>query len=143
MEKGGFWINKAPYQNYKQIREEGYGRPDGRVRMFIDEFSKVDHSPLPLWAPRWQEPDDQYKFSLLITRAPWYMHADPNFINNPVLKQITLRNHMDSVWISPTRGNQARPQGRRRSHCREQPEVHEGIAAASQSQGAPVQAHHA
>ncbi len=104
MEKGGFWIDKTPYQNYKQIKQQGYSRPDGRVRMFIDEFTKVDHSPLPIWAPRWQEPDDQYRFSLLITRAPWYMHADPNFINNPVLKQLTTKNYMDCVWISKRAG---------------------------------------
>jgi len=104
MEKGGFWINKTPYQNYKQIREQGYGRPDGRVRIFIDEFPKVGHSPLPIWAPRWQEPEGQYKFSLVITRTPWYMHADPSFINNPALKQITLQNFMDCVWISPKAG---------------------------------------
>ena len=106
MDKGGFWIDKKPYQNYLQIREQAYGRPNGRVRMFLDEFSKVDHSPLPTWAPRWQEPDDQFRFSLLITRAPWHMHADPNFINNPVLKELTVRNYMDRVWISPHAGRE-------------------------------------
>jgi len=104
MQKGAFWIDKKPYQNYKQIREQGWGRPDGRVRMYIDEFAKVDHSPLPIWAPRWQETEGDYKFSLLITRAPWYMHADPNFINNAAIKQINNLNHMDAVWISPTAG---------------------------------------
>jgi len=104
MSKGGFWINEKPYQNYQQIREQAYGRPNGRVRMFIDEFSRVDHSPLPIWAPRWQQPDEKFKFSLLITRAPWHMHADPNFINNPILKQLTQMNFMDCVWISPRAG---------------------------------------
>ena len=104
MGKGGFWIDKAPYQNYKQIREQGYGRPDGRVRIYIDEFAQVDHSPIPIWAPRWQEPDGAYKFSMVLTRAPWYMHADPNFINNAALKQLTTMNFMDCVWVSPRAG---------------------------------------
>ena len=101
MKKGGFWIDKKPYQNYKQIEQIGYGKPKGRVRMYINEFAEVGHSPLPVWADRWHETTGDYKFSLLITRAPWYMHADPNFINNPVLKEVTMRNHMDTVWINP------------------------------------------
>jgi len=101
MKNGGFWIDKKPYQNYKTIEEIGYGRPHGRVRMYIDEFAEVDHSPLPIWAPRWHETSGDFKFSMLVTRAPWHMHADPNFINNPVLKEVTIRNHMDTVWMNP------------------------------------------
>lgn len=101
MKKGGFWIDKKPYPNYKNIEQIGYGKPNGRVRMYVDEFAEVKHSPLPIWAPRWHETTGDFKFSLLITRAPWYMHADPNFINNPVLKEITIRNHMDTVWMNP------------------------------------------
>ena len=101
MKKGGFWINRKPYENYKQIAEIGWGRPQGRVRIFIDEFTAVGHEPLPKWAPRWNAAEGEYKFSLLITRAPWYMHADPNFINNPVLKQVTVKNFMDCIWIHP------------------------------------------
>jgi anaerobic selenocysteine-containing dehydrogenase len=104
MKKGGFWIDKTPYQNYKQIEEIGYGKPNGRVRMYIDEFVEVGHAPLPAWAERWHKSTGDYKFSLLITRAPWYMHADPNFINNPVLKEVTTRNHMETVWINPEAG---------------------------------------
>lgn len=101
MQKGGFWINKKPYENYKTLGEIGYGRPNGRVRMFIDEFSKVNHEPLPIWAERWHKTKGDYKFSLLITRAPWNMHADPNFINNPVLRKMTEKSFMDCVWIHP------------------------------------------
>jgi len=32
------------------------------------------------------------------------MHADPNFINNAVLKEVTVRNHMDCVWMNPEAG---------------------------------------
>jgi len=102
--KGSFWIDRKPYENYKQLGEIGYGRPNGRVRMFIDEFAEVGHEPLPKWAVRWHETTGDYKFSLLITRAPWHMHADPNFINNPVLKEMTIRNFMDCVWINPDAG---------------------------------------
>jgi len=101
MDKGAFWIDNRPYENYKQIRQCGYGRPNGRVRMFIDEFSRVGHDALPNWHERWQAPNDAYKFSMLVTRAPWYMQADPNFINNPILKHVTNRNFMDCVWMSP------------------------------------------
>ncbi len=104
MKKGGIWIDKKPYENYKQIREIGYGKPKGRVRMYIDEFAAVGHAPLPTWASRWHASTGDYKFSLLITRTPWYMHADPNFINNPVLKEITARNYMDCVWMHPDAG---------------------------------------
>ena len=101
MKKGGFWIDKKPYSNYKTLREIGYGRPNGRVRMFIDEFTDVKFEALPAWAPRWHDATGDYKFSLLITRAPWNMHADPNFLNNPVLRKITETNFMDCVWINP------------------------------------------
>jgi anaerobic selenocysteine-containing dehydrogenase len=101
MQKGGFWIDKKPYENYKTLREIGYGRPNGRVRMFIDEFSNVKHEPLPIWAERWHATTGDYKFSLLITRAPWNIHADPNFLNNPVLRKITEKAYMDCVWIHP------------------------------------------
>lgn len=104
MKKGGFWINKKPYENYKTIKEIGYGRPNGRVRMFIDEFSEVNFDALPVWVPRWHETKGDYKFSLLITRAPWIMHADPNFINNPVLRKITEKTYMDCVWMNPEAG---------------------------------------
>jgi len=101
MKKGGMWIDKKPYEDYKQISEIGYGRPNGRVRMYIDEFVPVGHEPLPKWAARWHTSTAPYKFSLLITRAPWYMHADPNFVNNAVLREVTVRNHMDCVWMNP------------------------------------------
>ncbi|HOI06104.1 MAG TPA: molybdopterin-dependent oxidoreductase [Deltaproteobacteria bacterium] len=101
MKKGGLWVDKKPYPNYKNIEELSYGRPKGRLRMYIDEFAEVGHAPLPIWAPRWHESTGDFKFSLLITRTPWYMHADPNFINNAVLKEITIRNHMDTVWMNP------------------------------------------
>ena len=101
MKKGGLWIDKKAYRNYKQIEQIGYGKPRGRVKMYINEFAEVGHAPLPIWHARWHEATGDYKFSLLITRAPWYMHADPNFINNPVLKEVTIRNHMDTVWINP------------------------------------------
>lgn len=101
MKKGGFWIDKKTYNNYQTIRDIGYGRPNGRVRMFVDEFTKVHFDPLPVWAPRWHEPKGEYKFSLLITRAPWIMHADPNFINNPVLRKMTEKTFMDCVWLHP------------------------------------------
>lgn len=101
MKKGGLWVDKKPYENYKHLEKIGYGKPNGRVRMFIDEFAEVGHSPLPVWAPRWHKSAGNYKFSLLITRAPWIMHADPNFINNPVLKEMNTRTFMDTVWINP------------------------------------------
>ncbi len=101
MNKGAFWIDKKPYEDYKQLGEIGYGRPNGRIRMYIDEFVPVGHEPLPKWAARWHTSTGPYKFSLLITRAPWYMHADPNFVNNAVLREATVRNHMDCVWMNP------------------------------------------
>jgi anaerobic selenocysteine-containing dehydrogenase len=104
MAKGAFWIDDRPYENYKQLRQYGYGRPNGRVRIFIDEFTRVGHDALPNWHERWQATDDSYKFSMLVTRAPWYMQADPNFINNPILKHVTTRNFMDCVWLSPRAG---------------------------------------
>ncbi len=106
MAKGGFWIDRKPYENYKTIREIGYGRPNGRVRMSIDEFIEAGFPSLPKFSPRWSSPSGNYRFSLIITRAPWYMHADPNFVNNPVLKQINNRNYMDCVWLHPDAGTE-------------------------------------
>ncbi|PKN52504.1 MAG: hypothetical protein CVU55_04470 [Deltaproteobacteria bacterium HGW-Deltaproteobacteria-13] len=104
IKKGGFWIDNKPYVDYKQLQEIGYGRPNGRVRLYIHEFIEVGFDPLPKWAARWQGSEGKFKFSLLITRAAWHMHADPNFINNPVLKQVTEKNFMDCVWIHPEAG---------------------------------------
>ncbi len=102
--KKGIWIQQKPYENWKTLREIGYGRPEGRVRFYIDEFVEVDHDPLPKWAPRWSKPEGEYRFSLLVTRAPWYMHADPNFINNPILNELAVKNHIDCVWVHPEAG---------------------------------------
>lgn len=106
IKNGALWIDRTPYQNYKQIQEIGYGKPNGRVRMYMDEFVEAGYDPLPVWAKRWHEPSSDYRFSLLITRAPWYMHADPNFINNPVLKQLTEKSYMDHVWMNPEAGRE-------------------------------------
>lgn len=102
--KNGFWIDKKPYENYKTIREIGYGRPDGRVKLYVDEFAEVGFDGLPTFQPRWTSPEGEYEFSLLITRAGWHMHADPNFIDNPVLNKLSEKNHIDCVWISPNAG---------------------------------------
>ncbi|MDI6865217.1 MULTISPECIES: molybdopterin-containing oxidoreductase family protein [Thermodesulfovibrio] len=99
--KGGIWINKRFYKNWSTIKEIGYGRPQGRIRMYIDEFVDVAHEPLPIWSPRWTEPEGEYRFSLVVTRAPWTMHSDPNFINNPILKSLSAKNYIDCVWINP------------------------------------------
>lgn len=99
--RGGIWQAKKPYPNWKTIREIGYGRPKGRVRLYIDEFGEVGHDPLPEWAPRWTHAEGDYRFSLIVTRSPWYMHADPNFINNPVLKPLSEKNFIDCVWVNP------------------------------------------
>lgn len=104
--KKGIWIDKKPYENYKTLREIGYGRPNGRVRLYIDEFVKVSHEPLPKWAQRWTAAEGEYKFSLLVTRAPWHMHADPNFINNPALNVLSEKNYTDCVWISLEAGKE-------------------------------------
>lgn len=104
--KNGIWIDKKPYENYKTIKEIGYGRPEGRIRLYIDEFANVGHDPLPKWSPRWTSSEGEYKFSLLVTRAPWHMHADPNFINNPVLNMLTRKNFIDCIWIHPDAGKE-------------------------------------
>lgn len=102
--KNAFWIEKKDYENYKTIREIGYGRPDGRIRMYVDEFAEVGFNGVPEFLPRWTSPEGEYQFSLLITRAGWHMHADPNFIDNQILNQLSIKNHVDCVWISPTAG---------------------------------------
>lgn len=102
--KNAFWIDKKDYEDYKTIREIGYGRPDGRIRMYVDEFAEVGFNGVPEFLPRWTSPEGEYQFSLLITRAGWHMHADPNFIDNQILNQLSIKNHVDCVWISPTAG---------------------------------------
>lgn len=103
MEKlGGIWLKKEPYPNYKTIREIAYGRPNGRVRLYIDEFVEVGHSPLPTWVPRWTEPEGEYKFSYLITRSPFNIHSDNHAINNPALRKLFIENKFgEYVWINP------------------------------------------
>lgn len=99
--KKAIWIDKRAYPNYQTLKEIGYGRPNGRVRLYIDEFVEEKHEGLPKWAPRWSESEGEYKFSLLVTRAGWHMHADPNFIDNPVLNMLSEKNHIDSAWVNP------------------------------------------
>lgn len=102
MEKGGFWIDKTkPYGNYQNIRKLSFGAPNGRVRIYVDEFVRAGYDPTPRWSERWHKSDGEYRYSLLVTRAPWIMHADPNFINNPALKSLTRQSFMDCVWIHP------------------------------------------
>jgi anaerobic selenocysteine-containing dehydrogenase len=104
--KKAIWIDKKSYENYKTIREIGYGRPDGRIRLYIDEFVEVGHEALPKWAPRWTASEGEYKFSLLVTRAGWHMHADPNFIDNPAINMLSTKNYIDCVWVSPEAGKE-------------------------------------
>ncbi len=106
MEKGGFWMDDSPYEDGKTLREIGYGRPNGRIRLYVDDFLDVGHEALPRWAPRWTQPEGEYKFSTVITRAPWHIHADPNFLNNPALKPLTQMNYIDCVWIHPDAGKE-------------------------------------
>jgi anaerobic selenocysteine-containing dehydrogenase len=101
IDNGAIWIDKKPYEDKRTIREIAYGRPNGRMRLYIEEFAEVDHECLPKWAPRWTEADGEYKFSTIVTRAPWHIHADPNFLNNPALKPLTQQNYIDCVWIHP------------------------------------------
>jgi len=86
------------------MREIGYGRPEGRIRMYVDEFVEVGFNGLPEFATRWTSPEGDYQFSLLVTRAGWHMHADPNFIDNPVINMLSRKNYTDCVWISPAAG---------------------------------------
>ncbi|MDD2585800.1 MAG: molybdopterin-dependent oxidoreductase [Syntrophomonadaceae bacterium] len=104
--KNAIWIDKKPYENYKTIREIGYQRPEGRVRLYIDEFVEDNHEGLPKWAERWTSSEGEYKFSLLVTRAGWHMHADPNFIDNPVINMLSNKNHIDCVWVNPEAGKE-------------------------------------
>ena len=100
--QGGIWIKKEPYPNYKTIREIGYGRPNGRIRLYIDEFVEVGHSPLPVWSPRWTEPEGEYRFSYIVTRSPFNTHSDNHFTNNPAIKKIIQLNKFgEYVWINP------------------------------------------
>lgn len=102
--KNAFWIDKKDYENYKTIKEISYGRPDGRIKMYVDEFVDVGFNGLPEFASRWTSPEGEYQFSLLVTRAGWHMHADPNFIDNPVINMLSQKNYTDCVWISPAAG---------------------------------------
>jgi anaerobic selenocysteine-containing dehydrogenase len=101
IEKGAFWIDKRPYENYRQIRELAFGAPEGRVRFYIDELVQAGYDGVPGWSPQWHASEAPYQFALLITRAPWLMHADPNFINNPALRSLTEQNFMDCIWMNP------------------------------------------
>lgn len=101
IKKGAFWIDKTPYRNYKQIRELSFGAPEGRVRIYVDELVSAGYDGVPKWSERWHKVEGEYKYSLLITRAPWIMHADPNFINNPALKNLTIKSFMDCIWLNP------------------------------------------
>ena len=108
MEKGGFWIDQSkPYENYHNISKLSYCSPHGRVRIYVDEFVKAGYDPTPHWTGRWHRSEGEYKYSMIATRAPWLIHADPNFVNNPALKILTERNFMDCVWIHPDGAKEA------------------------------------
>ena len=99
--KGGVWVDKKPYENWQHIRKIGWNQPNGRLRIYVDEFVQAGYEGVPRWSTRWYEAEGEYRFSTLFTRAPWLMHADPNFINSAIMKQLTSRNFMDCIWINP------------------------------------------
>lgn len=99
MDKGkGMWVNKKDYVNYQTLTDIGYG---GRARLYFNEFVEVDHEPVPVWAEQWHKTEGDFNLHLLVTRAAWHMHADPNFINNPALRMLSQKNFIDCAWISP------------------------------------------
>lgn len=98
----GVWVDvEKPYPNRETLRKIAYNRPNGRMRLYIDEFAREGYDPLVSWFPRYTEPEGEYKFSTCISRAPWLLHVDPNFVNNPALKHLSRRNNIDTVWINP------------------------------------------
>lgn len=75
----GLWEPKNPADREFVPREE-FGTPSGKIEFYSTLFEENGFDPLPTWAPRRDEPDEDYPFYMVISRAP--MHKMTQTQNN-------------------------------------------------------------
>ncbi len=75
----GLWEPPNPADRAFRPREE-FGTPSGKIEFYSTLFEENGFDPLPNWAPRRDDVDDEYPFYMVISRAP--MHKMTQTQNN-------------------------------------------------------------
>jgi len=75
----GVWEPEDPADREFVPREE-FGTPSGKIEFYSTAFAENGYDPLPTWKPRREEPDEEYPFYMVISRAP--MHKMTQTQNN-------------------------------------------------------------
>ena len=75
----GLWEPEDPADKEFVPREE-FGTPSGKIELYSTLFEENGFDPLPTWKPRREEPDEEYPFYMVISRAP--MHKMTQTQNN-------------------------------------------------------------
>ena len=75
----GLWEPEDPADREFVPREE-FNTPSGKIELYSTSFEENGYDPLPTWAPRREDPDEEYPFYMIISRAP--MHKMTQTQNN-------------------------------------------------------------
>ncbi len=75
----GLWEPADPEARQFVPREE-FGTPSGKIEFYSTLLDENGYEPLPTWKPRRAEPDEEYPFYMIISRAP--MHKMTQTQNN-------------------------------------------------------------
>jgi len=75
----GLWEPADPEARQFVPREE-FGTPSGKIEFYSTLLAENGYEPLPTWKPRREDPDDEFPFYMVISRAP--MHKMTQTQNN-------------------------------------------------------------
>ncbi|MGM0652125.1 MAG: molybdopterin-dependent oxidoreductase [Bacillota bacterium] len=75
----GVWEPEDPAAR-ELVPAEEFGTPSGKIEFYSTLFEENGYDPLPTWKPRDEDPDEEYPFYMIISRAP--MHKMTQSQNN-------------------------------------------------------------
>jgi len=82
----GIWEDKQPLEPRTE-----FNTPSGKIELYSTVLEEAGFDPLPHWAPRREEPSDEYPYHFLIGRPA--MHKMTQTQNNPLLMEVYPENH--------------------------------------------------
>ena len=75
----GLWEPEDP-EARKFVPRVEFGTPSGKIEFYSTLLAEGGYEPLPTWKPRREDPDEEYPFYMVISRAP--MHKMTQTQNN-------------------------------------------------------------
>ncbi len=81
----GLWGEKKTFPP-----RDSYNTPSGKIEIYSTRLEEAGYDPLPYWAPRREEPGEEYPFNFLIGRPP--MHKMTQTQNNTLAMELYSEN---------------------------------------------------